>query len=309
MNSVVTRCFRTCLRLSLAWATSSATYNRVRHGVNVLMTGLTTLAAVVSAGALFLVLWYLVSHGIHALSFHMLVSGPTPMGTPGGGVRNGIVGTLVLLGIASSIGIPLGILGGVYQIESHGRFAWLVRFFTDVLNSIPSIVIGVFIYVIVVLPTAHLHPGQGFSALAGGIALGVIMIPTVMRTTEEILHLVPISLREASLGLGATRWRTMWSVVLPAARGGVITGIMLALARIAGETAPLLFTAFGNVDFNIHLNRPIDALPLDIFYDATSPYDYLHQQAEAGAIILILLILILSVTVRFALRSKVLEEK
>ena len=288
---------------------ASSAYNHFRHGVNGVMTGLTTLAAIASAGALFLVLWYLVSHGIHALNFRMLTSGPTPMGTPGGGVRNGIVGTLVLLGLASAIGIPLGILGGVYQIEAHGRFAWLVRFFTDVLNSIPSIVIGVFIYVIVVLPTAQRHPGQGFSAIAGGIALGVIMIPTVMRTTEEILHLVPTALREASLGLGATRWRTMWSVVLPAARAGVITGVMLALARIAGETAPLLFTAFGNVDFNVRLNHPIDALPLDIFYDATSPYEYLHQQAEAGAILLILLIMILSLTIRFALRSNVLEEK
>jgi phosphate transport system permease protein len=284
-------------------------HSRYRSGVNLLMTGLTTLAAVASAAALLLVLWYLGSNGLRALSFHMITSGPTPMGTPGGGVRNGIVGTLVLLGIASSVGIPLGILGGIYQIESNGRFAWLVRFFTDVLNSIPSIVIGVFVYVIVVLPTAHFHPGEGFSALAGGTALGIIMIPTVMRTTEEILRLVPISLREASLGLGATRWRTMWNVVLPAASGGIITGVMLALARIAGETAPLLFTAFGNVTFNIHLNRPIDALPLDIFYDATSPYDYLHQQAEAGAIILILLILILSLAIRFALRSPVLEEK
>ncbi len=231
------------------------------------------------------------------------------MGTPGGGLRNGIVGTLVLLGIASVIGVPLGILGGMYQIESRGRFAWTVRFFTDVLNSIPSIVIGVFVYVIVVLPTAMLHPGQGFSAMAGGIALGIIMIPTIMRTTEEILRLVPTALRDASLGLGATRWRTMWSVTLPSARSGVITGVMLALARIAGETAPLLFTAFGNVFFNVHLSHPIDALPLDIFYDATSPYDYLHTQAQAGAILLILLILILSLTVRFALRSQISEEK
>ena len=171
------------------------------------------------------------------------------MGTPGGGLRNGIVGTLVLLGIASCY----------WRSSRHpgrhvsDRVAWPFRLARALLHRRAQQhslnVIGVFVYVIVVLPTAHLHPGQGFSALAGGIALGIIMIPTVMRTTEEILRLVPSALREASLGLGATRWRTMWSVVLPAARGGVITGIMLALARIAGETAPLLFTAFGNVGF------------------------------------------------------------
>ena len=226
------------------------------------------------------------------------------MGVPGGGLRNGIVGTLVLLGVASTIGIPLGILGGVYQIESQGRFAWWVRFLTDVLNSIPSIVIGIFAYIVVVLPTARFHPGQGFSAFAGGIALGILMIPTVMRTTEEILRLVPVSLRDASLALGGTRWRTTWSVILPAARAGIITGIMLALARVAGETAPLLFTAFGNTFFNLRLSRPIDAIPLDIFYDATSPYDYLHHQAQAGAIILVSLILVLSLETRFVTRNR-----
>jgi phosphate transport system permease protein len=226
------------------------------------------------------------------------------MGIPGGGLRNGIIGTLVLLGVASLIGIPLGILGGIYQLECQGRFAWTVRFLTDVLNSIPSIVIGMFVYVIVVLPTARLHPGQGYSAFAGSVALGIIMIPTVMRTTEEILRLVPVSLRDASLALGGTRWRTTWSVVLPAARAGIITGIMLALARIAGETAPLLFTAFGNTFYNIRLSRPIDALPLNIFYDATSPYDYLKHQAQAGAIILVALILVMSVIARFVTRSR-----
>jgi len=234
----------------------------------------------------------------------MLTQGPTPMGVPGGGIRNGIVGTLVLLGVASVIGIPLGILGGVYQIESHGRFAWTVRFLTDVLNSIPSIVIGIFVYIIVVLPTARLHPGQGFSAFAGGVALAILMIPTVMRTTEEILRLVPVALRDASLALGGTRWRTSWSVVLPAARAGIITGIMLALARVAGETAPLLFTAFGNVEFNIRLDRPINAIPLDIFYDATSPYEYLKREALAGAIVLVALILLLSLVTRYVTRDR-----
>jgi phosphate transport system permease protein len=272
--------------------------------VNRVMLGLTALATLIAVGALLIVLLYLLVRGVSSLSMKVLTQGPTPMGTSGGGLRNGIVGTLVLLGVASTIGIPLGILGGIYQIEAQGRFAWLVRFFTDVLNSIPSIVIGVFVYIVVVIPIAKLYPGQGFSAFAGGVALGILMIPTVMRTTEEMLRLVPVALREASLGLGATRWRTTWHIILPAARGGIITGIMLALARIAGETAPLLFTAFGNVVFNIRLDKPINAVPLDIFYYATSPYDYLHRQALAGAIILVSLILILSLATRFVTRNR-----
>jgi phosphate transport system permease protein len=279
-----------------------------RKIANRAMLGLCTLAAVAAMGALLLVLLYLLIHGLRSVSLRMLTQGPTPMGVPGGGIRNGIAGTLVLLGVASVIGIPLGILGGVYQIESQGRFAWTVRFLTDVLNSIPSIVIGIFVYIIVVLPTARLHPGQGFSAFAGGVALGILMIPTVMRTTEEILRLVPVALRDASLALGGTRWRTSWSVVLPAARAGIITGIMLALARVAGETAPLLFTAFGNVVFNLRLSRPVDAVPLDIYYDATSPYDYLKREALAGAIVLVVLILLLSLVTRFVTRNRFGEE-
>jgi phosphate transport system permease protein len=275
-----------------------------RKVVNRAMLTLATLAAVVAMGALLLVLLYLLIYGLRSVSLRMLTQGPTPMGVPGGGIRNGIVGTLVLLGVGSVIGIPLGILGGLYQIESQGRFAWTVRFLTDVLNSVPSIVIGIFVYIIVVLPTARMHPGQGFSAFAGGVALGILMIPTVMRTTEEMLRLVPVALRDASLALGGTRWRTSWSVILPAARAGIITGIMLALARVAGETAPLLFTAFGNVEFNIRLSRPINAVPLDIFYDATSPYEYLKREALAGAIILVALILLLSLVTRFVTRNR-----
>ena len=184
-----------------------------------------------------------------------------------------------------------------------------MRFFTDVLNSIPSIVIGLFVYVVVVVPTAQLHPGQAYSAFAGSIALGIIMIPTVMRTTEEILSLVPTALMEASLALGATRFRTMWSIVLPAARGGIITGVMLAMARIAGESAPLLFTSFGNNLFNLNPNKATAALPLSIYFGAISSYDYLHNQAEAGAIILILIIFTMSLLTRFALRNKALQGK
>jgi len=214
-----------------------------------------------------------------------------------------VFGTLVLLGTASTIGLPLGILGGIYQLEAKGRFASMVRFLTDVLNGIPSIVIGIFAYAAVVAPIAARHPGQGFSAYAGGFALGILMVPTVMRTTEEILRLVPMSLREASLA---------------AARGGVITGIMLALARIAGETAPLLFTILGNEFFTTHkvlgvtlptLNAPIDALPLRIYNYSQAADPDQQALAWAGAVVLITLILVLSIAARFATRSSMQEEK
>ncbi len=284
--------------------TSSKRRYQLRKATNVVMLSLSGLAAVIAATALFSVLIYLVIKGAGALNLSVFTEGPVPQGSPGGGLRNGIIGTLILLGLASSIGVPLGIMGGIYQLENDTKFARTIKFFTDVLNSIPSIVIGLFAYVIVVLPTAQLNPGHAFSAYAGGIALGILMIPTVMRTSEEILRLVPITLRDASLALGATRWRTMWSVTLPAAREGIITGVMLAMARIAGETAPLLFTAFGNLNFSVALDQPIDALPLNIYNYATSPYENLHQLALAGAIILISIILILSLVARFVLRSK-----
>jgi phosphate transport system permease protein len=250
-----------------------------------------------------MVLGYLLVKGLGSLSLGVLTHGPAPMGMPGGGLRNGIIGTLIMLGIASIIGIPIGVMGGIYQIEAKGKFAWTVRFFTDVLNGIPSVVIGLFIFIIVVGPTHH------FSALAGGLALGILMIPTVMKTTEEILRLVPNPLREASLGLGASRWRTMTSVILPAAKNGIITGIMLAVARVAGETAPLMYTAFGNTIFNTKLNKPMDALPLDIFNMATSPYASDNRLALAGAIILISLIFSLSLLTRMTTGKQFVEEK
>lgn len=271
-----------------------------RKAVNLAMLSLAGLATLIAIGALLWVLIYLCVRGIQAMHVSIFTEGPTPQGVPGGGLRNGIVGTGILLALASAIGLPIGILGAIYQIESKGRFAWTVRFFTDVLNSIPSIVIGLLVYVVIVVPC------HGFSAWAGGLALGIIMIPTVMRTTEEILRLVPTAMRDASLALGATRWRTMMSVTLPAARAGILTGIMLAIARVAGETAPLLFTAFGNLAFNIKLNHPIDALPLDIYEDAiASGYHYLNAQAHAGAILLVALILVLSLTTRYVLRGRV----
>jgi len=271
------------------------------------MGGIAATAALVACLALLAVILYLLINGIGSLSFSIFTEGPVPMGQGGGGLRNGIIGTLILMSIASVIGLPIGILGGVYQLETNSRFSRTLRFLTDVMNSIPSIVMGIFAYLIVVLPVAAMSPGHAFSAFAGGVALGFLMIPTVMRTTEEILKLVPVTLRDASLALGAPQWRTTWSVILPAARGGIITGILLALARIAGETAPLLFTAFGNLDFNVRLDRPIDALPLNIFNYATSPFDNLHHLALAGAIILIAMILVLSIAARYALRGKTME--
>ncbi len=296
-----------------------------RKFVNRLMLVLCILAASLAVGILGLVLFFLLSKGFSSLHLRLFTQLPNNIDTAKGGMSQSIFGTLVLLGIASVIGLPLGILGGIYQLEAHGKFAFMVRFFTDVLNGIPSIVIGIFAYAAVVYPAAQRalksgDGGSGFSAYAGGFALGILMVPTIMRTTEEILRLVPISLREGSLALGATRWRTMWSVVLPAAKGGIITGIMLALARIAGETAPLLFTILGSEFFATHtilggklhvptLNAPIDALPLRI-YNYSQDVDPNHNaQAWAAAVVLITLILILSVAARFATRGNVMEEK
>ena len=291
-----------------------------RKFTNRLMLILCSLAAGLAILVLGLVLYFLLSKGFSSLHLTLFTQVPNNVETEKGGMAQSIFGTLVLLGLASLVGLPLGLLGGIYQLEARGKFASLVRFFTDVLNGIPSIVIGIFAYAAIVVPVARAHPGTGFSAYAGGFALGILMVPTVMRTTEEILRLVPFSLREASLGLGATRWRTMWSVVLPAARGGVITGIMLALARIAGETAPLLFTILGTEYFTTHtvlggrvpvptLNAPIDALPLRI-YKYSQDVDPNHNaQAWAGAVVLITLILVLSIAARFATRGSVLEDK
>lgn len=290
---------------------------------NIVMLMLCIIAAGLAILVLGLVLFFLLSKGFSSLHVRLFTQLPDNIDTSKGGMAQSVFGTLVLLGVSSAIGLPFGILGGIYQIEARGKFASLVRFFTDVLNGIPSIVIGIFAYAAVVAPLAakaalEHKAAAGFSAYAGGFALGILMIPTVMRTTEEILRLVPFSLREASLGLGATRWRTMWSVVLPAARGGIITGVMLALARIAGETAPLLFTIFGNELFETHkvagvsiptLTSPIDALPLRI-YKYSQDVDPNHNaQAWAAAVILITLILVLSIAARLATRGNMQEEK
>lgn len=287
-----------------------------RRILSAFMRGLCIGAAGVAMLALGLVLYFLLAHGAGALHLSLFTRLPDAVDTSSGGMKQSMLGTAILLGLASLIGLPIGILTGIYQAEGRGRLAAAVRFVTDVLNAVPSIVIGIFVYAIWVYPQARLHPGQGYSAYAGGFALGILMIPTVTRTTEEMLRLVPFSLHEASLGLGASRWRTMWSVVLPAARSGIVTGVMLALARISGETAPLLFTILGNEFLQTHrahiggaaitvptLNAPIDALPLRVFNYATSVDPNQQGQAWAGALVLIGMVFIVSLAARVLTRE------
>ncbi len=263
------------------------------------MGGLTALAAFLVLLPLLLIFGFLVLRGASALNGAFFIQLPKPVGEPGGGMANAIVGSLILIGLASGLGLPIGILGGIYLAESRDpRLPWVVRFLADVLNGVPSIVIGIFAYTIVVLPMRR------FSALAGGVALAVIMLPIILRTTEEMLRLVPASLREAALALGIPEWKVILRVVLPTARAGIITGAMVAVARIAGETAPLLFTAFGNRFWQHGLDQPIAALPLQIFAYAISPYDDWHRQAWAGALVLIVLIFAASLVTRLATKGR-----
>jgi phosphate transport system permease protein len=238
---------------------------------------------------------YLVYKGIGSLNWAFLTQTPQPVGEPGGGMANAIGGSALILAIASVIGVPIGIGGGIYLAEyGRGRFGNVIRFTADVLNGVPSIVIGIVAYGIVVLTQGH------FSALAGGVALSMMMIPTITRTSEEMLLLVPNQVREAAYGLGVSRWRTTLSITLRTATSGVITGVMLAFARVAGETAPLLFTAFGNQYWNWNANQPTAALSLQVFTYAISPFDEWHKQAWAGALILIILIVLSVSAVRLA---------
>lgn len=271
----------------------------IRRLVNHLMGGLTALSALLVILPLLLILGFLVYQGASALNFAFFTHLPKPVGEPGGGMGNAIVGTAILLGLATGLGLPLGILGGVYLSESRDRrLPWLVRFLADVLNGVPSIVIGIFAYTLVVLPMRR------FSALAGGVALAVIMLPIVLRTTEEMVRLVPASLREAALALGIPEWKMVLRVVLPTARAGIITGAMVAVARIAGETAPLLFTAFGNRFWQHGLDQPIAVLPLQIFAYAIAPYDDWRRQAWAGALVLIALIFLTSLVARLVTKGR-----
>jgi phosphate transport system permease protein len=267
---------------------------QVKSNVIVFLCGASVVAALVP---LAMILFYVLSHGAAALNWDFFTQIPKPVGEPGGGMANAIVGTLILIAIAGSIAVPVGVVAGIHLAEYGGtRFASAVRFAADVLNGVPSIVIGIFAYGLVVLPVHR------FSALAGGFALAIMMIPIVTRTTEELLKLVPPSLREGALALGATRTGAMFTVILPAALPGIVTGILLALARIAGETAPLLFTAFGNRFWSTSLTQPIGSLTVQIFTYAISPYEDWHRQAWAGAFVLVAMILILSILARLVTR-------
>jgi phosphate transport system permease protein len=267
----------------------------VRRGVNVLMSGLAAVAAGLVILPLLLIFGFLLWQGASAVNVDFFTHLPKPVGEVGGGMANAIVGSLILIALAAALGLPLGILGGVYLAESRDRhIPWLARFLADVLNGVPSIVIGIFAYTVMVLPMRR------FSALAGAFALAVIMLPIVMRTSEELVRLVPASLREAALALGIPEWKVLLRVVLPAARAGIVTGSMVAIARVAGETAPLLFTAFGNRFWHQGLDQPIAALPLQIFAYAIAPYDDWHRQAWAGALVLIGLVFVVSLAARMA---------
>jgi phosphate transport system permease protein len=244
-----------------------------------------------------LVLFFVVSQGIQSLNVDFFTNMPKPVGEPGGGMANAIVGTLILTGLGAILAVPIGILSGLYVSEWHGtRLASTVRFAADTLNGVPSIVMGVFVYGFAVLPFKQ------FSALAGGVALGIMMIPIVARTTEELVNLVPHTLREGALALGATRARAVFTVVLPAALPGIITGVLLALARIAGETAPLLFTSFNNRFFTTKLTQPIASLTVQVFAYAISPYADWHRQAWAGALVLVGMVSFCSILARLATR-------
>jgi len=257
-----------------------------------MMLGLTFVTTGMALVFLLFILGYVLIQGIAALNWDFFTHLPKPVGEPGGGMANAIVGTLILLAIAAVVGLPIGIGAGVYLAEYNGRLGGPVRFLTDVMVGVPSIIIGIFVYTVVVLPM------RSFSALAGGIALGIIMVPTLTRATEEMMRLVPNFLREASLALGVPWWRTIVSVVMPTAQGGIMMGVMLAVARIAGETAPLLFTAFGNRFWSLALDQPIAAIPLQVFAYAISPYADWRAQAWAGSLVLVVMILIANVVAR-----------
>ena len=264
-----------------------------------LVSGLTFCSAVLVIAPLGLVFFHVLMSGIGAVNFEFFTNLPKPVGAPGGGMANAIVGTLELLALASIIGIPVGVLGGIFLTEyGTARVNAVLRFIADVLNGVPSIIWGVVVYGLIVLRF------KSFSAYAGGLALGLIMIPLILRTTEEVILLVPVGYREAALALGIARWKTIVQIVVKTASRGIITGILIALARVGGETAPLLFTAFGNHFWNHDLSEPIAALPLQIFTYAISPYDDWHRQAWAGALVLVTGVFCVNVLVRFVTRVR-----
>ncbi len=270
-----------------------------RRVTSAVMTTLTAVCTMFAVGILLIILVYITGKGIGSLNFSFLVDVPRPVGE-GGGIGNAILGSLILLALSSVIGLPVGIATGVFLSEfGTSRFAGIVRFVADTMTGIPSIVVGMFVYAIVVLPMKH------FSAFAGGVALAIVMIPIVARTTEEMIRLVPQSLREGALALGAPQWRVTLGIVIPAASSGIVTGAMLALARVSGETAPLLFTALGSRFFPTSLNEPIASLTVQIYNYAISPYDEWHAQAWAATLVLMTLILAINISVRILTRKRV----
>jgi phosphate transport system permease protein len=270
-----------------------------RKATNIIMFTITGACTFIAVAVLFFILGYLLWKGGHALNWNFFTQLPAPVGETGGGFAHAILGSGKILLLASLIGVPFGVLAGVYLAEFAGpKMAFIVRYTTDLLNGVPSIVMGMFAYAIVVIPMQH------FSTLAGGIALGVMMIPITVRSTEQFLRSVPNMLREGALALGATKWKAVATVVIPAALPGIMTGIMLALARVAGETAPLLFTAFGNAFWSPGWNQPTASLPDTIYKYAISPYDEWHEQAWAAGLVLLALVLATNVCSRLILRRQ-----
>ena len=270
-----------------------------RQFKNLLMEAVALGCAILVASPLILVFYHLLHEGFSSINWAFFTQLPKGEGEPGGGMANAIVGTFELLAQAVLIGVPVGVCGGIFLSEYGGsRLNWWIRFAADILNGVPSITWGIVVYALLVVPM------HGFSALAGGVVLGLMMIPLVMRTTEEVLQLVPHGYREAALALGIAKWQTIVQIVLRTASRGIVTGALLALARVAGETAPLLFTALGNQFWNHRLTQPIAAMPLQIFAYAISPYDDWHRQAWAGALVLLLLVLALNIGVRVLTQNR-----
>ncbi len=275
-------------------------YLASRHRANWIMLSLTGVCTAISLAVLFVVLGYIAWKGVSAVNWDFITKLPKPVGESGGGIVNAIVGSAKIVGLAACLGVPVGVFGAVYLAEYGGtKMAFAIRFCADILNGVPSIVMGIFAYTIVVLPLRH------FSALAGSVALAVIMIPIVLRNTEEFIKLVPGTIREAALALGIPRWKVIVRIVLPTAAPGIVTGILLAVSRIAGETAPLIFTAFGNRFWDEGFMQPMAALPLIIFTYAISPYDDWHDQAWAAAFILLVVVLIGNTAARLVMKRRV----
>jgi phosphate transport system permease protein len=270
-----------------------------RKTVNLVMLSLTGFCALITVSALFLILRFLIWKGATSIHWSFFVNLPAPVGEAGGGIANAIVGSGKLLMISALIGVPVGLLGAVYLAEfASSTSAFFVRYATDLLNGVPSIVIGIFAYTVVVIPMHH------FSALAGGFALGIMMIPIILRSCEEFLRAVPRSLREGAMAVGASKWKTIATVVIPAASSGILTAILLSLARVAGETAPLLFTAFGNQFWPHGWNQPTSSLPAVIYNYAISPYDDWHRQAWAAGLVLIGLVIVTNLLTRLLLQRQ-----